>query len=177
MQVRFDVVERVDAEDAALSARVRRLQHRREADLVRRAPALRQPAQRREARLRHAGVREPPPHRHLVRHQVRRLDADPRQVERLGDRCDDRDGPVGRDRQHAVEPPSAHRPQNGLQVCEVDDLRDICLTQTEGIRIAVDGSHPQPELLRALDRPPLMATRADEEDGLLHERRCYLRHD
>ena len=44
-----------------------------------------------------------PPHRDLVRHQVRRLGADPRQPARLGDRRHDRHGAVGRHRQHAVE--------------------------------------------------------------------------
>ena len=73
------------------------------ADLVGRAPPLGERAQRREARLRHAGLGELPPHRDLVRHQVRGLDADPRQAERLGDRGDDRHRAVGRDGQHAVE--------------------------------------------------------------------------
>ena len=87
----------------ALPARVGRLEHRREADLVGRAPPLGERAQRREARLRHAGLGERAPHRDLVRHQVRRLDADPRQPARLGDRGDDRHRAVGRDGQHAVE--------------------------------------------------------------------------
>ena len=103
VQVRLDVVERLDAEDAALPARVGRLEHRREADLVGRAPALGDRAQRREARLRHADLGEPAAHRHLVRHQVRGLGADPGQPARLGDRRDHRHGAVGRDRQHAVE--------------------------------------------------------------------------
>ena len=54
MQVRLDVVDRVDEEDPALAARVGRLQHRREADLVGRAMPLGQRPQRREPRLRHA---------------------------------------------------------------------------------------------------------------------------
>ena len=50
------------------------------------------------------------PHRDLVRHQVRGLDADPRQPARLGDRGDDRHGAVGADGQHAVELDAARSP-------------------------------------------------------------------
>jgi hypothetical protein len=38
--------------------------------------------------------------------------------------------------------------------------------QTDGVRIAIDRDDPQPEFLRAKDRAPLVAPRADEEDGL-----------
>ena len=115
VQVRLDVVERLDAEDAALPARVGGLQHRRERRPRRARGAARDSV--RSAAKRGCGtpgVGEPAPHRDLVRHQVRRLDADPGQAERLGDRGDDRDGAVGRDRQHAVDlqparPPSAPR--------------------------------------------------------------------
>ena len=73
VQVRVDVVDRLDAEDTALAARVGGLEHRREADLVGRAAALRERAHRGEPGLRHAGVGEPRAHRDLVRHQVRGL--------------------------------------------------------------------------------------------------------
>ena len=166
MQVRVDLVERLDAEDAALAARVGRLQHRREADLVRRAAPLRDRADGGEARLRHAGLGEPAPHRDLVRHQVRRLDADPRQPASLRDRGDDRDGAVGADRQHAVELEPLRRLQHRCDVREVDDLRDVGLGEPRRLGVPVDGGDPQPELLRAQDRAPLMAPRADEENGL-----------
>ena len=92
-----------------------------------------------EARLRHARVGEPPPHRDLVRHQVRRLDADPRQPARLGDRGDDRHGAVGADREHAVEAEPLPSPSStAADVGEVDDLGDVGLREPERVGVAVD---------------------------------------
>ena len=164
----LDVVERLDAEDAALAARVGGLQHRREADLVGRAAALGERAHRGEARLRHAGLGEPRAHRDLVRHQVRGLRADPRQPARLGDRGDDRHRAVGADGQHAVELDARRRLQHGVDVREVDDLRDVRLREPERVRVPVDRRDAQSQLLRPQDRAALMAAGADEEDGPGH---------
>jgi hypothetical protein len=77
VQVGVNVVDGFDAEDGSLAAGVRRLQHRREPDLVSRTAALGQRSDRRKARLGNAGIRELPSHRDLVGHQMSCLDADP----------------------------------------------------------------------------------------------------
>jgi hypothetical protein len=164
VQVGFDVVERVDAEDAALPARVGRLQHRGHAHLVERAVPLRQLPQRCEAGLRHARLGETAAHRHLVRHQMRRLAADARQPEALGDRRDRRHRAVGRHGEHAVDLQPADRFQHCVGIGVVDDSGDVCLGEPERIGIPVDGGDAQPELLRTLDRAPLVSARADEQD-------------
>ena len=114
VQVRLEVVERSDLEDAALAARVRGLQHGGHADGLERGASLRDRAQGGEARLRDAVLGEPPPHRHLVRHRVRRLGADPGKPERLRDGRDDRHCAVGRHGQDAVD------------IVAPPDLRDRC---------------------------------------------------
>ena len=111
MQVRLEVVERVELENAALAARVGGLEHRGQPGGLERARRSLQPAQRRERRLRDAALREHAPHRHLVRHQVRGLGADPRQAERLGDGGDDRDRAIGGHGQHAVDRVPPRRPR------------------------------------------------------------------
>ena len=112
------------------------------------------------------GLGERPPHRDLVRHQVRRLRPDPRQPARLGDCGHDGHGAVGRHRQHAVERLALDRLEHRLDVREVDDEAAVGIAEPERVRVAVDGQHAQPELLRPQDRVPLVASRADEEDGL-----------
>ena len=164
MQVRLDVADRLDDEDPALPARVGRLQHRGEADLLGRAIALREDPKRREPRLGNAVLGEPPPHRHLVRHQVRRLGADPRKPARLRDRRDDRHRPVGRHRQHAVELDVGDRRQHRLDIGEVDDEANVGLGEPERVPVPVHREHAQPELLRPQDRVSLVTARADEED-------------
>ena len=143
VQVAIDVVERVDAEDAALAARVRRLQHGGKPDFGAGTSRLRQRPHRREAGLRNAGVGKPPAHRDLVRHQVRGLDADPGQAARLGDRGDDRDRTVGAHREHAVDLQPRGLLQHLLDVCEVDDLRDVRVLEARSVGVAVDGGDPE----------------------------------
>ncbi len=162
----MDLVERLHPEDGALAARVGRLEHRREPDLVGGAARLGDRPDRGIARLRHPGVGEPRAHRDLVRHQVRRLDADPRQPARLGDRCHDRDRPVGTDGHHTVDVDPCRRLDHRRRVGEVDDLRDVRLGEAGRLRIAVDRDHAEAELLGLQDRPALVAPCADEEDGL-----------
>ena len=176
VEVRVEVVHRLEPEDAALPARVGRLQHGGEADGLRRGQRLAQVARGREARLRHSRLGEPAPHRDLVRHQVRGVVADSRQAERLRDGGDDGHGAVGRDGEDAVHGVAAADLDHALDVLEVDRLAGVGDGEPERVRIPVDGDDAQAELLRAHDRAPLVAARADEQNRLsLHRRRCYLR--
>ena len=131
-----------------------------------------QRAHRGELRLRDAVLGEPPAHRDLVRHQVRGLPADPGQAEILGDGRHDRDGPVGRDGEDAVDAVAA--PDRGYRrgVGEVDDLADVGDPEPRCVRVAVDGDDANAELARALDRATLVPACADEQDGL-HGPRLY----
>ena len=102
----------------------------------------------------------------------------PGQPARLGDRGDDRHGAVGADGQDAVELDACRRLEHGVDVREVDHLRDVGLLQPERVRVAVDRRDAQSQLLRPQDRPALVAPGADEEDGpghgamLLGRQRC-----
>ena len=60
-----------------------------------------------------------------------------------------------------------------LDVDEVDDLGLVGVLEPGRVGVAVDRDDAQPELLRAQDRAPLVAPRADEEDGL-HSRAMLL---
>ena len=80
-----------------------------------------------------------------------------------------------------VRTPSSLMPrgrlQHGVDVREVDDLRDVGLLQPGRVRVPVDRRDPQSQLLRLQDRPALVAPGADEEDGshgamLLGRQRC-----
>ena len=166
VQVAIDVVERLDAKDAALAARVGRLEHRRKPDLVGRPARLGQRAHRREARLRHAGVGEAPAHRDLVRHQVRRLDADPRQPARLGDGGDDRNRTIGAHGEDAVDAAGASSPSEPRRRPRSrPPWRCRPPASPRRVGVAVDGGDAQAHLLRLEDRAALMAAGADEEDG------------
>ena len=58
------------------------------------------------------------------------------------------------------------RGKQSRNVGEVDHEGAVCFTQAERVRIAVGSEHAQAERPRLLDRAPLMAPGADEEDGL-----------
>ena len=109
-------------------------------------------------------LREPPPHRDLVRHQVRGLGADARQAERLGDGRDDGYGAVGGDRQDAVDLVAPPDLRHRFDVGEVDDLADVRDREPRRLGVAVDGDDAKPELARAHDRPPLVPARADHQE-------------
>ena len=104
-------------------------------------------------------------HLELVRHPLRRLEADPRELERFGDGGDDRDCAVGGDGEHAVDLVAAADLDHARNVGEVDELADVRRQETERVRVAVDCDDLVPELLHALDRTALVTAAADEEDG------------
>ena len=168
VEVRVEIVRRIEPEDAALPARVGGLEHRGQAGRLQCRVLLAQPAQSCERRLRNAALREQAPHRDLVRHQVSGLRADPRQAERLGHSGDDRDRAVRGHGQHAVDFVPASGVGDGLDVGEVDDVPLVGRREAGRVRVAVDGDDAQAELARALDRTPLVPSRADHEDRSLH---------
>jgi hypothetical protein len=120
-------------------------------------------------------VGEPAAHRHLVRHQVRDVDADPRQSAGLGNGSDHRHRAIGAHRQHTVDAQVCRRLKDCGDVREVDDTRNVGLLQAQRIPIAIDGRHAKPELLRPLDRASLVAPSADEEHRPFHGTRTLLR--
>jgi hypothetical protein len=149
VQVRVEVVERLDPEDAALAARVGGLQHRREARPRRR----RSPSRQRRAPRRSAAAARPPrrvpPHRDLVRHPVRDVsDADPGRPSASATAAT-----TGTARSaDTVSAPSIRRGAGDLgdrvDVGEVDDLGDVRLARARRVRVAVDRDDAQPSLLR-----------------------------
>ena len=168
MQVSIEVVARLDPEDAALAAGVGRLHHGGKPDRVERGVRLVNRPNGCVARLRHACIGEPRPHRDLVGHQVGRLGADPGQAEALGDRRHDGNGAVGRDGQDSVDGVAAPGFCDGVHVREVDDLTDVGLAEPERLRVTVDGDDAQPQVARVPDRALLVPARADEENRPVH---------
>jgi hypothetical protein len=53
---------------------------------------------------------------------------------------------------------------DGIDVGEVDHLRDIGLRQARRVGVPVDGDDPEAELPHSHDRTPLVAPGADEEN-------------
>jgi hypothetical protein len=174
VEVTLEVSEGTKQEEPALPSGIGRLEHGGEADRVGCGCSFSPRADGRELGLGHTALGQTAPHRHLVRHQVRRTTADPGQTEVLGDCGDDRHRPIRRDREHAVDAVSPRDVDDRLDVDEVDHLRRIGLGEPGSVRVPVDGHDAQAQLLRAQDRAPLMASRADEEDRF-HSRRCYRR--
>ena len=130
VEVTLEVGERAQQEEAALASRVGRLQHGRKADRVGGCSGLAPDTDRRELRLRHPALGEAAAHRHLVRHQVRGLAADPGQAELLRDRRDDGHGAVGRDGQRPVDAVPPGDVDHRVDVDEVDHLRRVGLGQS-----------------------------------------------
>ena len=104
-------------------------------------------------------------HLELVRHALRRLEADAGQLECLRDRGDHGNRAVGRDGEHALDLVPAADLDHSLDVGEVDELADVRRAEPERVGVAVDRDDAVPELLDALDRAALMTAAADEEDG------------
>ena len=55
-----------------------------------------------------------------------------------------------------------------LYVGEVDHVALVGCGKARRVRVAVDGDDSQPELLRTLDRTPLVPPRTDHENRSLH---------
>ncbi len=116
-------------------------------------------------RLRELGRAERVAHRALVRQEVRRLGADAGQAELLGHRGDDGHRSISGDRQHAVDADASCDLHDLGDVREVDDLGDVGRREAGRVGVSVDRGDAQAARARLLDRAPLMAPGADEEDG------------
>jgi hypothetical protein len=97
--------------------------------------------------------------------------ADAREAELLCDCGHDWDCAVRGDGEDAVNSVPARDLENRFDVCEVDDLGDVCGGEPRRLLVTVDADDPKAAGARMLDRAPLMPPGADEEDGL-HARRC-----
>jgi hypothetical protein len=117
-----------------------------------------------------AGCAERIAHRVLVRQEMSCLRPDTGKPELLGDGRDDGHGTIGGDREHAVDSDPLRDLDNGRDVAEVDNVRDVSRREPGGLGIAIDGRDAQPARPCLLDGASLMASSADEEDGL-HGRR------
>ncbi len=129
--------------------------------------------ERGEARLGDACLGEPAAHRDLVRHQVRDAGADRGEPEPLGHGRDDGHGPVGADRERAVDLVALSHLLHRGDVGEVHDLGHVGRLEPERVRVPVDADDAEAELLRPLDRAPLVPARTDEEDRPRHGGGCY----
>ncbi len=124
-------------------------------------------------RLRQAGRAERGAHRELVSQEVGYYRADAGESQGFGHRRHDGNRAVGRDRQHAVRGYTSGDVEDLLDRREVDDLGDVRGREARCFGVAVDRCDPKPTGARLLDRAPLMASRAHEEDRR-HGGRCYL---
>ena len=165
-EIALELLSALDPEHGALTARVRGLEHRGKRHGVERGVHVARRANGCERRLRHTSARERVAHLELVRHPLRRLDADSGQPERLGDGCHDRNSAVRCHGEHAVDSVFPPRFDDSLHVREVDELADVGGPEPERLRVAVDGDDAVAELLHALDRAALMAAAAHEQEGL-----------
>ena len=171
---RVEVVLALDPEDAALAARVGRLQHRRHAHVAQGGAGLVHRPERGEARLGDARLGEPAAHRDLVRHQVRDAGADRGEPEPLGHGRDHGHGPVGADRQRAVDFVALRHFASTAATSEKSTTSATSAAcEAERVRVAVDADDAEAELLRPLDRAPLVPARTDEEDRPRHGGGCY----
>ena len=166
VQVRLEVLDRLEPEDAALPARVGRLQDGGEADGLHRRGCVAHRARSRVLRLRHALLGEAPPHVDLVRHRVRDVGADPRQVERFRNGGHDRHGAIG----GTVNAPSTPW-RRATSITPSTSWKSTTSPTSAAWRpsacaVPVDRDDTEAELLRAPDRAALVPARADEENGL-----------
>ena len=166
VEVALEVAFALDPEDAALPAGVGRLEDGGQADRPDCPAALYERPHRGERRLRDPVFGEGAPHHDLVPHPLRDRGPDRRQPEALGHLRDNGYGAVCGDRQRAVDGVPPRDLRDGVDVGEVDRLRDVRDLQPERLRVAVDSDHAKALLPRLHDRAPLVAPRADEEDGL-----------
>ena len=166
MQVTLEIVCRLDPEDAALAARVRRLQNRRQPDRCQCPPPLGERADGRKRRLRYAVLGEGTAHHDLVAHSVGDGRADRGEAEALGHSRDDGDCPVGGDGERSVDVVATGHLGDRVDVGEVHRLGDICNLKPERVGVAIDGDDADALIPCLEDGAALVAPRANEEDGL-----------
>ena len=94
--------------------------------------------------------------------------------ELLGDGGDDGHRAVGRDREHAVDADTPCDLDDLGDGREVDDLGDVGRGEARRFGVAIDRGDAKAAGARLLDRAPLMASRAHEENRR-HGGRCYPR--
>ena len=175
VQVRVDLVERLDAEDAALAARVGRLEHGREPDLVGGAPRLGdRPHARRSAAAarprRRAGVRI------AILCVIRCAVSTPIPGSPRASATAATTG-TARSALTVITPSSLIRAVALSTAAASEKSTTFAMSASARpgrVRVAVDRDHAQAELLRLQDRAALVAPGADEEDGL-HAERMLLR--
>ena len=170
-QVALDFLARFDPKDGPLSSRVDRLQDGRERDRCECGVDVRAGAEARVRRLRQACGAECVAHGALVRQEVRGVRADSRQAESLRDRRHHRNGAICRHRQRPIDTHGAGDFDDLRHGREVDDLRDVRRCETRCVPVAVDCSDTQSARACLLDRTPLMAPCAYEQNRR-HGRRC-----
>ncbi len=170
-EVSFQILHAVHAENRALSTRVHGLENGGKPGRRECLSGVLGRANRGVRRLRDSRLGEHAAHLELVGHPVRGVDSDTREAELVRHGGNDRHGAVGRDRQHTVDALSAADLGDRGNVGEVHDLGDVGRGEPGRVRIAIDGDDSQVACACVLDRAALVATCADEEDGL-HGGRC-----
>ena len=167
-QVALELAPRLDPEEAALAARVGRLQHRRQ----RRRPASAASTSLAEAsagerRLRDAGVGEDAGASRACSSCARAtsvpIEGRPSRSVTAATTGTARSADTV---SGAVDVMAAGDLGDRVDVGEVDGLADVGDLQPEGVGVAVDADHAQAALARLQDRAALVAPGADEEDGL-----------
>jgi len=109
-------------------------------------------------------------HGALVREEVSRFRADPRESELLRDGGDDRHRAIGRDGECAVDADAPGDLHDLGDIREIDDLGDVGGGQPGRLSVPIDRGHAKSFTARLLDCATLVAPGADEEHGL-HGRR------
>jgi len=79
-------------------------------------------------------------------------------------RCRNRNRTIGGDRDHPIDPMALRCFDRLLDVTEVDDLTQICVLETDSVRITVDSHNPQPGRTSLLNSWNLGDTCSEEQD-------------
>ena len=165
VQMRVELVLRLDVEDAALAARVGGLQHRRDAGRVERGARALQVARSGEPRLRHAAR----PRASAASRSCASSGARSRGRSRAARASSATAATTGTARSaETVSTPSTawRRATSVTASTSVKSTASPTSAAVEPgrVRVAVDGDDAKAELLRTQDRATLVAPRADEED-------------
>ena len=167
VQVRVEVVGGLEAEDAALAARVGRLEHRREADRLERGARPRRGA--RTAAKRGCGTPASASVRRIATLCVIRCAVSVPIPGRPSASATAATTGTARSAETVSTPSTrvpARRLAHRVEVGEVDHLGGVGREQPGCLRVAVDRDDAQAELARLHDRAALVPAGADEEDGL-----------